>query len=117
MCTTTTHYETHISTECSLGGSGQCDGYCDTHGTECTCSCHSDWGTLPDSIPAVRDWHDEQEAVKASFDIAYPGGDDERAAAWALARAEADRRNNKDVDGTVYKVVEGQGRVVVVWRS
>lgn len=67
MCTTTTHYATHISTECSRGGSAQCDGICDLHGVECTCSCHEAFD-LPQTIPGVLAWHDERNDVVARFE-------------------------------------------------
>lgn len=57
MCTTTTHWATHISTECSEGGSGQCDGFCLEHDDECTCSCHGATD-LPDTVEGVKEWHD-----------------------------------------------------------
>lgn len=83
MCTTTSHYETHISTECATGGSGQCDGFCATHPhTECTCSCHNDWD-LPQTVAEVRDWHDEANGVLASFES---GSDDEQYTAATLAQ-------------------------------
>lgn len=117
MCTTTTHWETHISAECSLGGSGQCDGTCIEHEKSCTCNCHTTGQPIGFTTSEVRDWHDQQEGIVASFPIAFPGAHAEQAAAWAQAAAEADKRNNKPVDGTVYKPHSGQERVVVVWAS
>jgi hypothetical protein len=117
MCTTTTHYETHISAECSLGGSGQCDSTCIEHKHHCTCSCHWTMADIGQTTDEVRAWHDETEGVVASFPIAYPEGEDEKYAAWMLAQAEADKRNAKPVDGTLYQPHPGQGRVVVVWKG
>lgn len=58
MCTTTSHWATHYSTECSKNGSGECDGYCIEHGDFCTCPCHNDLN-LPWTIEGVKDYHDE----------------------------------------------------------
>lgn len=106
MCTTTTHYETHISTECSTGGTGQCDGFCIEHGAACTCACHNA-NDLPQTVQGVRDWHDEAEGIVASFEQ----GD--QAEQWSTAQAWIDRlvRPTKE-----YKVLAGQGRTVVAER-
>jgi hypothetical protein len=58
MCTTTSHWATHISDACSRGGNAQCDGTCDWHGTECTCWCHTDVN-LPETVEDVLAAHDE----------------------------------------------------------
>lgn len=58
MCTTTSHWATHYSTECSKGESAQCDGICYEHGTDCSCPCHREW-ELPTTVEGVKDWHDE----------------------------------------------------------
>lgn len=111
MCTTTSHYETHISTECSVGGSAQCDGYCLGHiHQECTCSCHSDWvGDLPQTVEGMRDWHDEEHDVHASFER---GSEAER---WSEAMVAAEHlaavHPNKR-----FAVAPGQGRTIVVER-
>jgi hypothetical protein len=110
MCTTTTHYETHISTECSTGGTGQCDGYCNEHGTECTCGCHRDWfGDMPTTVPAMRDWHDQQENVVASFE---KGDQTEQ---WSEATNAVELLNKVNAPKQ-YKVLAGQGRTVVAER-
>lgn len=108
MCTTTTHYETHISTECSTGGTAQCDGFCGEHNNECTCHCHTA-NDLPETIQGVRDWHDEFESIVASFD----SNPLDIGLVWEQAKAEADKRST---DGKQFKVLLGQGRVVVAER-
>jgi hypothetical protein len=69
MCTTTTHYETHISTECSRGGSAICDGFCELHGVECTCWCHDEdhADRLPNTVEGVLRVHDQENDVVTRF--------------------------------------------------
>lgn len=113
MCTTTSHYETHVSTECSTGGSAQCDGYCEEHGTECTCGCHG-WGNGAETVEQQRDQHDEDNDVVDSFEVAYPYGEAEQGAAWQ----QADARAKVLAYGTSkqFRAQAGQQRVVVVER-
>jgi hypothetical protein len=113
MCVTTTHWSTHISTECAAGGSGQCDGFCATHdGVECTCSCHNAFD-LPHTVAAVRDWHDEQENVVASFEgNRFPNGVTDHQT-WALVMLPRYQANN---EGKSYAVLNGQDRTVIVER-
>lgn len=58
MCTTTNHWATHISDECSRGGFANCDGIC-MHGDECTCSCHTDESLNFGSHEEALAWHDD----------------------------------------------------------
>lgn len=112
-CTTTTHWETHISAECSAGGSAQCDGFCENHGDECTCACHKDYTTnLPNTVEGMRHWHDEYNDLHGSFEDGTVGEQ------WTNAGLACDRLNNKPVDGSLYVVRQGQDRVVIVrqWR-
>jgi hypothetical protein len=94
MCTTTTHWATHYSTACSIGGSGQCDGECYDHHIECSCPCHR-VADLPETVEAVRDWHDDFHDVVSSHDTEEQ------------AITEANRRNQKPVDGTLYVPMAG----------
>lgn len=110
MCTTTTHWATHISEECSLGGSGICDGFCLSHGDECTCSCHTT-DSLPETTEGVRQWHDDSEGVVASYDV----GHRDVGEVWYEAERQAKRMNDFH-DLKQFKVMMGQERVIVVER-
>lgn len=105
MCTTTTHWETHISTECSFGDTGSCDGSCIEHERECTCSCHNDFN-LPETVEGVRDWHDEANSIVVSFDK----GD--QAEQWELARLAVTVLNKVNAPKQ-YKIFPGADRTVV----
>jgi hypothetical protein len=62
MCTTTTHWATHVSDECSRGGSGNCEGTC-WHDTVCTCTCHEDPNVEFISMEHAQAWHDDVNGV------------------------------------------------------
>ncbi len=63
-CGTTTHWATHIAAPCAPYGTGQCDGHCYAHGKECTCSCHSGWDEIGQTVAEVKVWHDEHNGLK-----------------------------------------------------
>jgi hypothetical protein len=106
-CVTTTHWATHISAECATGGTGQCDGHCESHRQECTCSCHNDLN-LPQTVAEVRDWHDDLNNVLASFE---KGTDVEQ---WSEATNCRERVRAWHNENT--QILPGQGRVVIVER-
>lgn len=110
MCTTTSHWETHISTECSTGGSAQCDGFCIDHEKECTCGCHRDWfGDMPTTTDAMREWHDQNESIVAS----YEKGDQTEQWSEATNAIEAMRKAG---DTRGLKILAGQNRTVIAER-
>ena len=98
MCITTTHWATHISNECATGGSAVCDGTCSTHfGVECSCSCHSEHTTLPETVEEVLALHDEWNDVVGRFH-GY-------VAARAFANQQmADRTTEQIREGMVYRI-------------
>lgn len=105
-CLTTTHWATHYTPECAPGGTGNCEGTCDAHGNECSCPCHTAHD-LPDTVEAVRVWHDERNDVVASFT-----DPDAPAAAVEAAKAMTATSSTRE-----YTAHEGQGRHYVTWRN
>lgn len=75
MCTTTTHWATHISDECSRGGSGNCEGTC-WHEVTCTCFCHTDENVEFSSMEQAQEWHDDLNDVvlrlRGSYEHSLP---------------------------------------------
>lgn len=96
MCTTTNDWRTHISNECSRGGSAICDGYC-MHGDECTCVCHHD-EDLPQTIVGVQEYHDEFWDVVQRFTGDYTSN----LSRWQEARYQIAAKH-----GGVWKGVRG----------
>lgn len=103
-CVTTTHWATHYTRECAEGGNGQCDGNCYEHNVECSCSCHTTTSDLPQTVEGMRDWHDEHNGVIASHEHLVD------------AITDANRRNEKPVDGSLFVALGGQDRFIVMQR-
>lgn len=50
----------YLSAECAPKGSAQCDGHDYDTDTACDCPCHL--SDLPDTVEAVKVWHDDLHA-------------------------------------------------------
>lgn len=70
-CQTGSHYAIHVAPPCQPYGDGQCDGFCEDHNDECSCSCHSEFtNDLPDTIEGVRIWHDVAHGLLPDDEVA-----------------------------------------------